>query len=297
MENNVTTQQAIIENPFVKLAAINVSEKIEKKGNLSYLSWAWAVDQLMRVDPTANWEYHDCVSFGKTMMVSCSVTALGKTMRCHLPVMDNRNKPIAEPDAFAVNTAMQRCLVKCIALHGLGLYIYAGEDLPEGEEKADATQDNKFKPESKSLQSDLLTKVAIAKDKHDMQSVIDEIQSELAFLPVAMQELVNQEIENRLSGFENNVAFPPAKHKFAGVNDAIAWMTKMKPVTEGFKSTKALMDWQSYNQPWIDALDALKAEKYKKDDKYPKERFTDALRSKYDELSNLELSQQPLAAE
>src|SRR6185437_1946882 len=57
--------------------------------------------------------------------------AFGKSMTAQLPVMDHRNKAIANPDAFAVNTAMQRCLAKAIALHGLGLYIYAGEDLPE----------------------------------------------------------------------------------------------------------------------------------------------------------------------
>jgi len=66
-------------------------------------------------------------------MVFCTVTAFGKTMTAQLPVMDFRNKAIPNPDAFAVNTAMQRCMVKAIALHGLGLYIYAGEDLPEAE--------------------------------------------------------------------------------------------------------------------------------------------------------------------
>ena len=64
-------------------------------------------------------------------MVFCSVTAFGKTMTAQLPVMDYRNKAIPNPDAFAVNTAMQRALAKAIALHGLGLYIYAGEDLPD----------------------------------------------------------------------------------------------------------------------------------------------------------------------
>ena len=115
---------------FAKLAAIDVSKHIEKKNNLSYLSWAWAVDQLLRADPTANWQYNEPVKFGETMMVSCTVTAFGKAMTMHLPVMDYRNKAIVNPNAFEINTAMMRCLVKAIALHGLGLYIYAGEDLP-----------------------------------------------------------------------------------------------------------------------------------------------------------------------
>lgn len=124
------------ENNFVKLAAINVNTHTEKKGNLTYLSWAWAVDQLLRADPAAVWEYGEPKQYGmQTWMVSCTVTAFGKAMTSHLPVMDHRNKPITDPDAFAFNTAMQRCLVKAIALHGLGLYIYAGEDLPDGAEQ------------------------------------------------------------------------------------------------------------------------------------------------------------------
>lgn len=118
------------ENHYERLAAINCKPFIEKKGNLSYLSWAWAVDQLLRADPTASWSYGPEARYGETMMVSCTVTAFGQPRTMQLPVMDHKNKAIQNPDAFAVNTAMQRCLVKAIALHGLGLYIYAGEDVP-----------------------------------------------------------------------------------------------------------------------------------------------------------------------
>lgn len=122
-------------NTYVKLAAINVNEHVEKKGQLSYLSWVWAVDQLLRHDPLANWTYANPVAFGNdTLMVACTVTAFGIARTAQLPVMDNRNKAISSPDAFAVNTAMQRALVKAIALHGLGLYIYAGEDLPPADD-------------------------------------------------------------------------------------------------------------------------------------------------------------------
>jgi hypothetical protein len=82
----------------------------------------------------ATWEYKEPMKFGDTMMVFCTVTAFGKNMTAQLPVMNNQNKSMLNPDSFAVNTAMQRCLAKAIALHGLGLYIYAGEDLPEDEE-------------------------------------------------------------------------------------------------------------------------------------------------------------------
>ena len=122
------------ENRYVELASVNVNEHIEKKGNLSYLSWAWAVDQLLRRDPFASWTYGEPKMYGDTMMVFCTVNAFGLERTMQLPVMDFKNKSVANPDSFAVNTAMQRCLVKAIALHGLGLYIYAGEDLPDGEE-------------------------------------------------------------------------------------------------------------------------------------------------------------------
>jgi len=121
-------------NHFVELAKISVSDHIEKKNGLSYLSWPWAIDQLMRHDPTANWVFHDPIMFGETMMVSCTVTAFNKPVTMHLPVMDHRNNAIKNPDAFAVNKNMMRCLVKAIACHGLGLYIYSGEDLPADED-------------------------------------------------------------------------------------------------------------------------------------------------------------------
>jgi hypothetical protein len=114
---------------YLELRNVDVSEKIEKKNGLSYLSWAWAVDTLLQHDPSATWSYGQPVLFGETVMVFCTVNAFGKSMTAQLPVMDYRNKAIPNPDAFAVNTAMQRCLAKAIALHGLGLSLYVGEDL------------------------------------------------------------------------------------------------------------------------------------------------------------------------
>jgi len=137
-----TQQEGTSALAFSDLRTVDVSEKIEKKNGLSYLSWAWAVDQLLQRDPTAIWEYRfgidpatqqavPYVFIGSTAMVFCTVVAFGVSRTAQLPVMDHRNKPIPNPDAFQVNTAMQRCLAKAIALHGLGLYIYAGEDVPE----------------------------------------------------------------------------------------------------------------------------------------------------------------------
>jgi hypothetical protein len=124
---------------FKELSKINVNAHTEKKNGLTYLSWAWAVSQLLEQDPTATWTYGEPVKFGDTLMVFCTVTAFGKSMTSQLPVIDFRNKAISNPDAMAVNTAMQRCLAKAIALHGIGIYIYAGEDIPQ-EDKVQAPQ-------------------------------------------------------------------------------------------------------------------------------------------------------------
>jgi hypothetical protein len=122
---------------FKELSKINVNQHTEKKNGLTYLSWAWAVSQLLENDPAATWSYGEPVKFGDTLMVFCTVTAFGKSMTSQLPVIDFRNKAISNPDAMAVNTAMQRCLAKAIALHGIGIYIYAGEDIPQ-EDKVQA---------------------------------------------------------------------------------------------------------------------------------------------------------------
>lgn len=127
------------ENYFEKLAKINVNDHIEKKGKFSYLSWAYAVDVLRKADPTATWEvmrfngmpYME-TKFG--IFVEVAVTVQGITLSQIHPVLDNNNKPITQPNSFQINTSIQRALVKAIALHGLGLYIYAGEDLPDGAE-------------------------------------------------------------------------------------------------------------------------------------------------------------------
>ena len=118
---------------FKELRQINVGQHIEKKNGLSYLSWSWALDQLLQLDDAATWEYLDPKRFGDTLMVFCKVTAFGKSRTAQLPVMNFRNQAISNPNAYDVNTAMQRCLAKAISLHGIGLYIYAGEDLPTPE--------------------------------------------------------------------------------------------------------------------------------------------------------------------
>jgi len=122
---------------FAELRKISVLDKMKKKGRFNYLSWAYAVDVLLQEDKDANWEFKAPQMFGETMMVFCTVTAFGASRTAFLPVMNNNNQPIANPDASNVNKAMQRCLVKAIALHGIALYIFEGEDLPEEGEEDD----------------------------------------------------------------------------------------------------------------------------------------------------------------
>ncbi|MBX3672680.1 MAG: DUF1071 domain-containing protein [Burkholderiales bacterium] len=120
---------------FARLSGINVNDHVEKKGQFSYLSWPYAVAQLRLADPNATWEVRrfDGLPFLRTeagYFVEVAVTVEGVTLSQIHPVLDSKNRPIPEPTVFDLNTSLQRCLVKAIALHGLGLYIYAGEDLP-----------------------------------------------------------------------------------------------------------------------------------------------------------------------
>jgi len=122
------------------LLKTNVNEHTERKQNLTYLSWAWAWAEALKADPKATYKVEmfgdKCfMDINGTAMVWVTVTIFDKAMTCQLPVMDHRNKAIPKPDAFQVNTAIMRCMTKALSLHGLGLYIYAGEDLPEGEQQ------------------------------------------------------------------------------------------------------------------------------------------------------------------
>ena len=132
-----------MENYFEKLYTINVNKWVEKKNGLSYVSWAnaWAEVKKLFPDATyaiyeneAGWNYH---TDGRTCWVKTGVTVNGIEHIEFLPVMDHRNRsiPLDNVNSFDVNKAIQRSLTKAVARHGLGLYIYAGEDLPECEDK------------------------------------------------------------------------------------------------------------------------------------------------------------------
>lgn len=136
-----------MDNYFTELNSINVQDKIEKKGSLSYLSWAYAWAEVKKLHPdaaytiyenTEGWNYH---TDGRTCWVKTGVTVNGIEHIEYLPVMDYKNSsiPLEKVTSFDVNKAIQRSLTKAVARHGLGLYIYAGEDLPEAEKDESST--------------------------------------------------------------------------------------------------------------------------------------------------------------
>ena len=113
------------------LSAIDCSDKAEKKNGLTYLSWAWAWGILMEHYPEATYQFlnEEWDSEGRaTVWCSVKIGELDRLM--WLPVMDYKNKAIVKPDTRAVSDTRMRCLTKCLAMYGLGHYIYAGEDLP-----------------------------------------------------------------------------------------------------------------------------------------------------------------------
>jgi hypothetical protein len=137
------------DNYFIELNNINVNDKKEPKGKLMYLSWVWAWGELKKLHPDATYtiyENKDGLFYhtdGKTAWVKTGVTVNGIEHIEYLPVMDNRNDsiPLEKVTSTNVNKTIQRSITKAIARHGLGLYIYAGEDLPE-EETAAKNHDN-----------------------------------------------------------------------------------------------------------------------------------------------------------
>jgi hypothetical protein len=135
---------------FERLSAINVNDHVEKKSNLTYLSWAWAWSETKRACPDATYKigettYDDALGF----MCHTTVTIEDETLEMWLPVMDGANKSMKKVEysystrygdkkveaatTFDINKTIMRCLVKNLAMFGLGIYIYAGEDLPEGD--------------------------------------------------------------------------------------------------------------------------------------------------------------------
>lgn len=152
-----------MKNTFEKLSSINVNEHVENKNGLTYLSWAWAWSETKKTCPDATYTIYEnadglCYHHdGKTAWVKTGVTIGGMELIEYLPVMDYRNKSITidKITSFDVNKSIQRSLTKAIARHGLGLYIYAGEDLPESESKVSTPAKSTSKKSNEKASLDL----------------------------------------------------------------------------------------------------------------------------------------------
>lgn len=162
------------ENYFVKLNSINVNDKTEKKNGLTYLSWAWAWAEVKKLYPDATYTIYEDANGrfyhtdGNTCWVKTGVTVNGIENIEYLPVMDFRNAsiPVGKVTSFDVNKAVQRSLTKAVARHGLGLYIYAGEDLPESDDGDDAEKQSKPAKDTK--------KAAVPAIKEEKAAIPDE---------------------------------------------------------------------------------------------------------------------------
>jgi hypothetical protein len=193
-------------NSFARLSGTNVSAHIEKKGQFSYLSWPFAVAQLRLADASASWEvrrFNDMPYLKSDVgyFVEVAVSVNGITLSQIHPVLDGKNRPIAEPNAFDINTSIQRCLVKAIALHGLGLYIYAGEDLPTGTEEKPA--------EPKPTVTAITGKLASPAQLRFIERLIDETGSDLGrvlefFNVSSINELTTQTASRAIRSLEKN---------------------------------------------------------------------------------------------
>lgn len=159
------------------LSSVNVNDHVERKNGFTYLSWAWAWGTLMSHYPDAKFSF-DTFPDGSEVFrfpdgsaeVRCVLTINGLSRRMWLPVMDHRNNAIKNPDARAVNDAKMRCLVKAMALFGLGHYIYAGEDLPAG----GSSNEPAPKAESDDALEKLLGAIAQAADLDALKSAFSK---------------------------------------------------------------------------------------------------------------------------
>ena len=171
------------QSTFMKLFKTDVSKYTEKKGQFNYLSWAYAVQELKRVCPNARWGVTKAENGSPFFKTECGyfvdvwVEVDGVSLSQIHPVLDNRNQAIEKPNAFQINTSLQRALAKAIALHGLGLYIFAGEDLPEPDALTPEEEKNLYglaKPLGKKFVDDLKRKASTMDlNAHNYEAVIE----------------------------------------------------------------------------------------------------------------------------
>lgn len=230
MENQEKKQKPEIKkdlNYFETLNNIDVSKKIEKKQNLSYLSWAWAWAELKRLHPLASYTVYErpdgCIYWtdGRTAWVKTGVTVPvwhdtnGGTCTDmehieYLPVMNHMNKsiPIEQITSFDVNKAIQRSLTKAVARHGLGLYIYAGEDLPESEKEPEKPKEMANSIHEKEiLELALRMEMPVERilEKNKVKKLTDLTRDRAIFIIESMRKALVAKVQEKVSDIVDQV--------------------------------------------------------------------------------------------
>ena len=203
---------------FERLSAINVNDHVEKKDNLTYLSWAWAWSKTKTECPDATYkiletEYDEALGF----MCHTNVTIEGETLEMWLPVMDGANKSMKKAEysyssrygdkkveaatTFDINKTIMRCLVKNLAMFGLGIYIYAGEDLPEGEtattkvetakKATPSTADELIELKKGTENWDAVVKYVTANKKNGIEKIGAQLVRKYKISPAIKKEIAN----------------------------------------------------------------------------------------------------------
>lgn len=208
---------------FENLNKINVNGHTEQKNGLTYLSWAWAWAEVKKIYPLATYTIYEnpqgwnYFTDGKTCWVKTGVTIDGLEHIEYLPVMDFKNKsiPFENVTSFDVNKAIQRSLTKACARHGLGLYIYAGEDLPE----QDATPD---KPQTPISTIHGLGKANMTPTTKSTKNEIVES---------------HNEIESEIQGTKNKIAMMSDEDIAINLERCLKFKVDGRPLSEWYKNT------------------------------------------------------------
>ncbi len=205
----MSTKQSV----FKTLSTINLNDKVEKKKNLTYLSWAWAWGEVKKAYPNATYQiiedsnglpyiYDENLGY----MVQTSVTIEGESLSMWLPVMDGANKSMKSKSydyttrygdktceaatMFDINKTLMRCLTKNLAMHGLGHYIYAGEDIPEEpQHKEKSKEKSKVVLELKTDNWVRVTKWIVANKSLGMEKIIDTLSQKYNISPTVKKSI------------------------------------------------------------------------------------------------------------
>jgi len=186
------------------LSSVNVNDRSDKKMNLTYLSWAWAWGTLMEHYPFATYSFdEESTSSNGTVMTNCTLTIGSLERSMFLPVMDYKNNSIANPTTRQVSDTRMRCLVKCMAMYGLGHYIYAGEELPDSKVDQAEAKVTKKKNEEPIVEK---TKSIFSFEKTGGETLdVDSVDSYLAILVANLSDSSNVLHKKAYTSNRNNI--------------------------------------------------------------------------------------------